>query len=386
MKLPSASQLSLASKCLYPWTPAAIWQQGPAGQAAERGTRIHAAVAKILDPSSPDVSGLSDEENAVANGAAAVIQQLCPIDAATTIPVEVALAYQPVTGEAKVLGSNIGRNYSGLSNSWLVGTADVLWVEGGVVHVLDIKTGSIGNVQSAAQNNQLAALALYAARAYGADSAVVHLAFADAHGVAIESATLDEFALDSVAGELAALVADVQRGDAKPQPGAHCRWCPARGACPEVVQVEGALVTGVKSSLPVVTEAAAIQGPDHAAYLLSMLRAVRDRADLVEAALKEYADKNDGIQMGDKRWQKREVTRESIELDDFGVAALRKVLGHHALDAFTMSATKSSIQKAAKAVAAEHGLKAKQVESEALDALRALGAIKTSQSTRYEEK
>lgn len=386
MRLPSASQLSLASKCLYPWTPAAVWQQGPAGYAAERGNRIHAAVAKILDPSAPDAEGVTGEEQAIANHAASVIQQLCPVDAATTIPVEVALAYCPETGEARELGTNLGRNYPELPEGWLVGTADALWVSQGVVHVLDIKTGSRENVDPVSKNKQLAALALYATFAYEAHAAVVYLLFADAYGVAVESAALDAVALGETAREIAEMAEKVAEASNSPMPGAHCRWCPARAACPEVVQVEGALVAGVRSSLPVVTEAAAIQGPDHAAYLLSMLRAVRDRADLVEQALKEYADQNGGIPMGDKRWQKREVVRESIDLDDFGVAALRKVLGHHALDAFTMSATKSSIQKAAKAAAAEHGLKAKQVEGEALDALRALGAIKTSQSTRYEEK
>jgi hypothetical protein len=383
--LPTASKMSLALRCSWPWGGGAAWDKDAPGYAAERGNRIHAASAKILDPSAPEPVGVTEDEALIANAAAAAIQSLCPVDAATTIPVEVTFAYDPIFGTAKVVGSHLARDYSSVPQGWLVGTADVVWVTGKTVNVLDIKTGLRVNTQPVSMNDQLLALALYASRAYDCDEAIVHLLFASDEGIIIESATHDGFALDCMAKDIADMMARVEAKVA-PAAGAHCKYCPVKGSCPEIAEAEGAMVTGVKTRLPVVTEAAAIQGQDHAAYLLAMVRAVRDKADLVEKALKEYADAHDGIRTGEKVWQKREVVRESVELDDFGVSALRRVMGHHALDAFKMTATKTDIARAAKAAAQEMGLKAKQLENEALDALRALGAIKTSASTRYEEK
>ena len=178
-------------------------------------------------------------------------RRICEVIDVTTLPSgghsEIALAWNSDTGEGRVLGHDIGRNY--LEHGWdpgveFAGTADRLGIleedEQRIVFILDWKSGF--RAGSAADSWQLKLLALAAVSAFDADGARVGHAYLrededepryelteyDAVDLALFGEELRELraALKYVAAEVdGGKVPDVTEGD-------HCQFCPAFDHCP----------------------------------------------------------------------------------------------------------------------------------------------------------
>lgn len=265
--------------------------------------------------------------------------------------------------------------------------ADVVWMERGSrrVCVDDYKTGQIRNVESAADNWQMRALGLAAARAHGVDSATVRVIAVDDDGVCrvASEATLEPWDLDEIAAALRDLAERVPT--AQPTPGTWCRrkWCALVGLCPATVDVASKAIAPVpapptEASYPII---ATPLSPTHAAYLLVVLDLVKAFGAELEKNLKAYA-KEHPIPTGEGRtWGPVLTPSTSIETSDAAIALLTDSLGSHATEA--LGITKAGIERAAK-LATKRGQGAAKAR-EIMAALEKIGAVKQGNRTEYME-
>jgi hypothetical protein len=171
---------------------------------------------------------------------------------------EVTLAWDPETDTGRVLGRNLGRDYSGARPGEILGTADLLgqMLAKRAVYVPDFKTGK-AVTGGAAGTWQLRLLALAAARATGLRAAVVQLIYLRADGRAyVDRAEFDAFDLANFAAELRELPRRVAASELQLErervphvvEGPHCRYCPALPACPAKREMMRALVVNMESA------------------------------------------------------------------------------------------------------------------------------------------
>lgn len=314
---PSGSRTALGLACQWPWTAAAQpWPAEEAGPAAERGTRMHARAASIVDPRAPAVGPLADaEEEAGAQRMAQVVVGMATAaaeGAQVRVRTEVALAYRPALDHALGIGEHMGRDYSRAPEGSRCMSLDAMWVVDDKVYVVDWKTGQAAHVEPARDNAQLATGALAAARHYGVQHALVALVFEDGR---VDSHELDVLDLDAHAARLRANDAALDRGDPTPTPGGHCGYCPARLACP-------ATQAAVAEALPELAQPAGmldpIQSHEDAAQRVVRLRMVRDaweRAEAqVDALLREWTQAHGPIPLGGGKVRRLvSATRETIQ-------------------------------------------------------------------------
>ena len=118
----------------------------------------------------------------------------------------------------------------------IYGTADALLVCGSTLHVVDLKWGR-GVAVNADDNAQLKIYALAALEThedFDVDRVVVHIVQPRVAGSGISSFEVSVDDLDQwYLGEVHAAVIDAKKPDAPRHAGAHCRFCPAAGVCPE---------------------------------------------------------------------------------------------------------------------------------------------------------
>jgi hypothetical protein len=283
MSLFSFSALERVSKCA---ASAALPRVYSVGDAAARGKHIHAFLCAISKGSSLDQALV---------GIPADLREFC---AALPTPdpgtPEIAFAWHSETGAVRVLGSDIGRDYV-TDPAEIPGTADVVLLEPGRVRVDDYKAGFL-DVEPAASNLQLAALALCAARVTGASEVTVRIrkvtesaAFED------DTATLDVFALAETEKLLKETVRHVHQAlrivRAKAVPhvseGDHCRWCPVKLSCPAKVSA----LVALRTPEGVATQFSALLGED-AAQALALYERAEEAMKTIRGQLYGYARDN----------------------------------------------------------------------------------------------
>lgn len=150
---------------------------------------------------------------------------------------EIAFAHHGLTGEVRVLGESIGREYEVTDPHETPGTADCVIAGYRTVEVYDLKTGRT-KVQPAGSNAQLLHLALCAVEslAPAAEVAVVGIATIDKGTVRVTNqatvtrAQLAEHEQRVVRAQRVALrVIDTIKAGGQPElnPGPHCLYCDA---------------------------------------------------------------------------------------------------------------------------------------------------------------
>lgn len=396
----SASGMERARSCLW-WARADVpLPPDDAGVEAKIGTLTHAMIARtlvgpmIVDEVPIAAAGLmpSEEEQAI---------RLHEIWAAEWYEqhegepweAEVALAFDPATGEVARFTPGTHRDYSMVPDNFIPMTADAIrGDEPGLVRVIDWKTGR-GHVTPAVRNAQLATIALAVSRFYGADRATVSIAKIG-EGVHEDAAELDVLDLsdwqDFLADRLRALPTS------EPVPGPHCRdtFCPQFGRCPAtshaLAEASPDVVAVAQRRLPIVTDAADIQGPEHARHQYDVLRAAKARIDAAWEALRRYADTAGGVPLASgKTWIRSVRTVERIDLAVPGaVDVLQRELGERWRAAVEFDTTKAGVERAARLVAMDRGNKRGvigEVKEATLAALRAAGAITKITTTVYDE-
>lgn len=375
----TASKIGALASCQW-WAREGVpWVDTP-GPAAALGTRVHAAIEADLT-SAPWAD--AETEPYVRS----YIAWRNRITGERLLATEQPIALDLETGAVRGIEKGEHRSYAGRSPTELVGTADMVWLDADGVRIVDdVKTGRPENVDDIATNAQMLTLGLLWARWLGVDTIRVRLVFVSPFQTYAEEATLDAFDLDAWEGKLREYARTIP--SAEPQPGQHCRYCPAAGACPVAVGAI-ALVEPApqRVRLPVVARSEDITSPDHARDQYEVLRAVKAATDQAWEALRRWVDENGPVELdGGRIYGARSTTRESVSLDTpEALEALRSRLGPAWEAAVDVSTSKAAIKVAAKAAAEATGAKASAVERSTIEALRAVGAIRSKTTHGYEE-
>jgi hypothetical protein len=353
--------------------------------AGEAGTDKHTALANAI---------VGTEQNPPAD----VVAWLDALndDPATLAPIrgaapELAYGYTPSTGIARLIGANVGRNYNAAPGEF-VGSADYVLVADGLVTVVDLKTG-LGDVPHPSRNAQLRFLALAAARWHGVESARVGILHApDGRTPWWSWATLDAFELEAIAVELRTLAErigyarnDVAKGKTpRLTVGEHCTFCPARFGCPARVAMAQRLAGEPEK---VVMDLKAMLTPESASLALARWQAATKALQEVGAALHAYASESP-IPLGDGRvWGPVVSEREVIDADRAWPVLVAKYGANTAREAMSLDTSKAGLERMARALRGNAVFKTtlRALTTEALDALRAAGAVTTKKQTKFEE-
>jgi hypothetical protein len=273
--------------------------------------------------------------------------------------VEVKLAYDCATRQARFLGEAADRNYGEPGPFEIFLSADVLGLdEEGRVVVLDWKTGH-ADVEPAATNGQLWGLALAACRALGKSSAVVRIVYT------AQNDRLDEYEIDALEladfaerlGRLhvgvAALQAAKQRGEVLPtREGAWCKYCASKHVCPSKVALIGQL-GGLQIIGEGVTHATAAVAYEQIVRVEQLVKDARQR-------LNTFVDEQGPIDLGNGRMFGRYVRSGNESLDgNVAVQAIAELIGESAREfeaiAVERKTSKAAIDRAAKALTCKRG-------------------------------
>lgn len=386
--LPTASKHQRALTC--PASEALPHEPQPETEAAREGTRKHELLARALrDATKPEerTPWLDD------------VEALARSEGLHIYPQEVALGYRVAFDQARFIGFDIGRNYGNIAPDEVVGSADYVSPHEGLVSVVDLKTGR-GEVEPPANNYQLLTLALAASRLWsttkGAQLGI--LKAPEGQEPRLVWATVPQEALEQHAQRLATwfaayreALADVAAG--KPPrhvvTSSHCRYCPARGACP----AQSATLTQVAApeTRPTFRESwrAALARGD-AATVWAIRQTLRGEVEALDDALREAA-KAGPLDIGEGRtygW--RTVERASIDAEKAWDTLANTYGLEVARAAMTLETSKAGVERAMRlaverAKAEGRKLTLKAAVSLAMDELKAAGAVETKTTERCEE-
>lgn len=223
----SASKAGLLSHCAYAFRDDTPWVEDK-GRAAINGDRFHQAIATYIETGVRPVQ----EGRPLKWLEERLDHAILWVDANKTVGwrAEVAYAYDPQTGAARVLGYNIGREYDkhGKLPNEIAGSADIAWMEGDAVVVSDWKTG---RAVTDAVWPQMEWLCLFAQKATGAWQARAQVLHATDYGVVVTERSYSDLELWRIAEQLKMDVNAVD--DAWPNTGEWCdsSYCPARAGC-----------------------------------------------------------------------------------------------------------------------------------------------------------
>lgn len=313
----TASKVGLLTYC-QAWARQDMKWDYRSSEAAERGTRMHRAIAEYVETGeyAKVDDDIADEYHHACDWVNEYGRDL--------LRAEVKYAWDPATDTAEELPRAGERDYSKAAGR-LAGTADLVSVSKAM------RVGYIGDWKSgdgSAAGPQLRALAVMLARAEGLESVTVEALEVRSSGVtSVCRETLDAFELASVAGELAEQIAAVEA--AEPQPGSHCGelYCPARLSCPvgTAATAEVAAIVPVESLAKKYRVTDPIKSADQAIWTLDVLRLMGAWIDAKKDEIKSLVPA-DGWATEDGRVLRE--TRSTIEVFDKNKAqALLKELG-----------------------------------------------------------
>lgn len=233
--LPTASQLDRAIACPASLTLPVVTQA--TSPAARNGIVLHSFIeAARADPAARAKALAAIDDEDLRARAEAIDLSAIPRGADS----EVAFGWDPATDAGTRYPNVKARGYP--DDGLLHGTADLVFVADGTVHIWDFKTGVI---QVSADSWQLKFLALAACRYAGASRATVAIQQLGFSGRWFtDEATLEEWDLDEVAGTLRALPARAEAAGAASRfsPGEHCRYCPSISYCPAQTALAKAVI------------------------------------------------------------------------------------------------------------------------------------------------
>lgn len=309
----SASRLGIFKHCGWFARDDVDYANAEIKSRKEFGTDFHQAVeAYLADGTEP-----ADEE--VMLHLQAFAEELARVPDTVIVDCEPAWAWNTESREARKLGNNIGREYEahGLTAAEIPGSMDLVLIRGGVLVVVDLKTG-YGEVDDPAENEQLNFGSLcYSkiARSHGLEQRQ-EIWYVRPGKVWVEGSDIDFLDLGQFESQLAS------RWKLRPYlpatPGEHCAWCPAAGGCPATSQVVGALVDTSGE-----TFSTTVRSNDHAAWMIERLSIIEKAAEAVRHACQQWSDQNGGVRLKDgKIWKQIEGNRTGLNQ-----AAVKAFLG-----------------------------------------------------------
>jgi RecB family exonuclease len=295
---------------------------------------------------------------------------------------EVAVAYDVMSGEGRILAIGQGRAYADVRDTEVCGTADVAGADDDYVVVVDYKPPFMA-LPAPAQSGQMRLLALALARARGKDAArLAWVRYRTDGDPWWEHGKLDAFDLDEIAEEVKASWVAVVRAravvaagkESDVHTGEWCRYCPALPHCPAyrglALELAGAS-PGLDQPLT----------PELAGAAWARLAEVKRVVGQVEGALRVYAEQEPLVLPDGSRLGYVETTREQMPDGDAVWSTLIERYGRDVADAaVSRSATKASIKAAIRAMAKATGGKFAPLERALHEELRAAGLLVAKES------
>lgn len=384
----TGSSLPLLSRCQWWARPDVDAPPRPASADMRLGSAVHAAIEAILRDEAADLEPELDE---LAEDAAPYVStwrewwSSAPLGSGSW-RAEVAFAYDPTTDTARELGEVRGRAYPATTGSEIAGTVDAILVEREAdrATVVDWKTGGDWDrlTADAADNKQLRGYALAASRAYGVETVRVAIVRITDDEVTHTVHEYDSLDLAAAADELRRQLAAIPT--AHPVAGAWCKRCRAVAVCPKTVAAVDELAPATPPPAPIPLEVTRENAP----ALLARLRAVEAACEVVEAALRAFADANGGIETTEgRRWRKTTTERSSIRLDGPEAAIALEVLDRAGVAEAVEKKVGTSRAAIARVIKAQ-GKKGKAAEAAVdaiVDELRAAGAVRSTTVESYRE-
>jgi hypothetical protein len=293
---------------------------------------------------------------------------------------EVAFAYSMESGEVRLLGFDINRDYK-VAPDEIPGSLDVISgpAISDAVLVSDFKGDHDDSMDNASLNLQLRGQAVMAAKHRGVSRAIVefiHLRDDGSHWV--DRAEMDALDLQVAetdmrrawqAAQREAMARATQGASYAPSVtrGAHCRWCPAYVSCPGTLATARLLTSAAGENVTVITK-------ESAAKLYGQVREAERLVRLAKAELRAFAEV-EAIELPDgSRYGK--VEREKIN-SAAATGVLMRLYGEDvARAAGRFSTSKDAISKALKPLATERGVPLSRLAKETWEEMRAAGAFR----------
>lgn len=269
----TGSKTDLGEQCMAWARPDMELPEDVMGAPAEQGVVLHAlsetvAEGKPLDVAlvTPDIEGRwahlapwLEQWRDATHGSQRLVEAAFKLDVHTRV----------VTGVPRSAGRDYGHTMTEVPARLDLGA---VWPDR--VEIWDIKTGE--TAPRAADAGQLKTLALMVCEAFGKSRAVVHIVHVRDDGVRVDSAELAQWDLDAHALMLRGALDSLPT--AEPQPGSHCKYCPARTVCP-------AIVTAM-----VAAPSMAINTPEDIARVWPMLKPIEDAIAAIKSAIKAHVE------------------------------------------------------------------------------------------------
>ncbi len=299
----------------------------------------------------------------------------------TGLLAEVALAFNVATGEARVIGIDVDRQYGELAPMELAGAADVIGIDRATDRALVLDWKSAGYKERASDSLQLRFLALAAMRAYAVSAVRVEVVrLGDGGEVSRSWHDYDALDLDAFALELRDWFAKAG-SDRTPSPGSHCTYCKSFSFCPAQTAIITKAERGEDVAHPFL-QGGLSRNTVGAAYVLSeQLKTIAKELDRrIYGAMQELkeAETPRGTTL-------RMVVRDGNEkIDGMAAAALlAEMFGASAVTACAeVSVTKTALGAGLRKL---HGKQGAANERAFLAALRERGGVTRKPSERLEE-
>lgn len=383
----SGSRMRLAKLCLW-WAQrhAGNGEDAP-GRPALMGTALHALV-EGGDSAAALAVLTEDEIDTVATWHTAWLASRW---AQVAWQHEVAFAWDPATDTARVLETNGHRDYSKATPEEIVGTADLVLVDGGRAWVCDIKTGFGPNAESVAQHSQLKFLALCVSRAFVVDVVVIQVLRINGPRLEASEAVLEADDLDAVAQETRAIVAAIP--GAEPQSGDHCTslYCPAFNRCPRTQAIVAKVETAIapEAAFRLVPKP---ESDEHAIWLNATVKAAEKFVEECKRGVREYIDQKGGIptRPGYALRQTNPVETISTSRGEWAQAESRLIelgLGRAIEKKVSFACSKTSIREEWMRQHPDATSKEAEAAVESVvDDLRRIGVVGERPSGKYEER
>lgn len=333
------------------------------GDAAQRGNEIHAYLCRKSQGKSQDEceKGLSKENVLFCRNLP------FPLDGTP----EMAMAWHEDTGNVRMLGEDIGRNYV-LLDGEIAGTADLVAinVDTGTPIVSDYKTGR-WDAEHPSTNLQLGALAVCVAKLAEASRVIVRIIkVLDDATFHVTEHTLDAFDLAAVETEMRQIMRRVRSAERMVRAGQipdltegpECTFCNAKLHCPAKV---GALVQ-LRNPTGLARRFDALLGEDPA-EALALFEKAEEAVKTLRGQLYAFAKENP-IRTKEGIFGPVPRTVEGVDAA-LAVPVLRSLGDSFAGDAVEVSTSKAAIERACQA----HGIDKKEV----MAALRSANAFST---------
>lgn len=391
MRRYSASKVGLLRRCRYWAAPDAVWDEDESTMAARLGSALSQASADRQAARKVDLDAIGDTFDLDDDARAGIAKRWAHLVAYRGVPLtalaEVAFACDPLAGEAREIGREIGRAYAaaGAKACEIGGAVDLIWMSGTRVVIRDIKSGRHGSL--AEHREQLETLSYMAAKAWRAEDADIGTFHVTEDGVTEDAVVLSAFALDMIGAELRAdaeaLDADIANGTLAPRPGDHCtsHYCPMRASCPATAEAVTSLIPA-ESLVARHKLVGPIASAEEARYRLALLPVLSKVVEAFKGQLRDYADAHGGIETDEGTWRRIDSISKSLVADQVALDILDRELGPvGSMQAVEMSISASSIKRAVTALGHKP---VKPMADRIVDAVKAAGCVKTTSRTTYD--